>query len=510
MEQIAGEEVEVVFAEAVVAGTGAAGYAAADRLAALGVRPLMITDKIMAGTSRNAGSDKQTYYKLTLAGAHGDSVREMAETLFSGGAMDGDLALAEAAFSARAFFNLVEAGVGFPHNQYGEFVGYKTDHDPRQRATSAGPYTSKAMVECLQARVRARGVPVLEGYRIVDLIRDQERIRGVLCWRIDEARFVIFRSDYVVYATGGPGGIYADSVYPHGQAGAQGAALRAGVVGRNLTEWQFGLASIKPRWNVSGSYMQVLPRFVSVDAEGREREFLSEAVGDPGLVGTWVFLKGYQWPFDARKARDGSSLIDLLVYRERVLRGRRVFLDFRQNFHGYDPRLLSEEARDYLDRAGVLGLGTPVERLRAMNEPAYRFYLERNPGVDVGKDLLEIAVCAQHNNGGLSVDPWWQSSLSGFFVVGEAAGTHGVYRPGGAALNSSQVGAMRAATRIAHELRRNWGAEEERSVPVVQVHQKEPSLGVDLSVRGEGRSVPVVQAHQKEPSPVGVGAPKGT
>ena len=44
-----------------------------------------------------------------------------------------------------------------------------------------------------------------------------------------------------------------------------------------------------------------------------------------------VFLKGYQWPFDIRKALDGSSLIDLLVYRETVLRGRRVFLDFRRN-----------------------------------------------------------------------------------------------------------------------------------------------------------------------------------
>lgn len=29
-----------------------------------------------------------------------------------------------------------------------------------------------------------------------------------------------------------------------------------------------------------------------------------------------IFLKGYQWPFDARKVADGSSMIDLLVYRE--------------------------------------------------------------------------------------------------------------------------------------------------------------------------------------------------
>jgi succinate dehydrogenase/fumarate reductase flavoprotein subunit len=84
-----------------------------------------------------------------------------------------------------------------------------------------------------------------------------------------------------------------------------------------------------------------------------------------------------------------------------------------------------------------------------MNLPAYEFYLGRNPGVDLEKDLLEIAVCAQHNNGGMSVDQWWHSNLEGFFPVGEAAGAHGIYRPGGAALNSGQVGATRAATYIA-------------------------------------------------------------
>jgi len=463
------DEIEIIHTDVLVAGTGSAGYCAADQLSTLSVRNiLMITDKIMAGTSRNAGSDKQTYYKLTLAGGEPDSVRDMAETLFSGGAMDGDLALAEAAWSARAFYHLVEAGVPFPHNSSGEYVGYKTDHDPRQRATSVGPYTSKSMVEHLQARVLAAGVPVMEGYRIVDLIVDDSagdtpsddsrdrssHIRGVLCWKIDEARFVLFQCDYLIYATGGPAGIYADSVYPHGQWGAQGAALRAGAVAKNLTEWQFGMASIKPRWNVSGTYMQVVPRFVSTNPDGSdEREFLSDAV-NPAELGTLLFLKGYQWPFDIRKAHHGSSLIDLLVYRETVMNSRRVFLDFRQNFTGYDPSHLSPEASGYLAQAGVLDLPTPIQRLRAMNEPAYQFYREKNPGVDLEKDLLEIAVCAQHNNGGLACDSWWQSTIHGLFPVGEAAGAHGVYRPGGAALNSGQVGAMRAATYIAHDLAR--------------------------------------------------------
>jgi succinate dehydrogenase/fumarate reductase flavoprotein subunit len=459
---IAGQQVPVVTANTVVVGTGSAGFCAADRLWEFGQSDIvMVTDNIGAGTSRNAGSDKQTYYKMTLSGGDGDSVREMAETLFSGGAMDGDNALAEAALSARGFLRLCELGVPFPQNRYGEFIGYKTDHDPRRRATSVGPYTSRTMVEKLERKVARNGTRIFDGCRVVDVIVADGAVAGLLVLRTDvpvephgspgESPFLLFRCRNLVYATGGPAGLYATSVFPHGQWGASGAAYRAGVHGKNLTEWQFGLASTKPRWNVSGSYMQVLPCFVSTDADGGdEREFLTEAIPDYGRQLSMIFLKGYQWPFDIRKALDGSSAVDLLVYRETVLRGRRVFLDFRRNPMGadLDPARLSPDAHGYLDRAGVL-FGTPIERLKHMNLPAYEFYLKKNPNVDLATEMLEVDVCAQHNNGGLVVDAWWQSNVTGFFPVGEAGGAHGVYRPGGAALNSGQVGATRAAQFIA-------------------------------------------------------------
>jgi succinate dehydrogenase/fumarate reductase flavoprotein subunit len=459
---IAGRQVPVVTANTVVVGTGSAGFCAADRLWEFGQKDVvMVTDKVGAGTSRNAGSDKQTYYKLTLSGGDGDSVREMAQTLFSGGAMDGDVALAEAALSARSFLRLCDLGVPFPQNRFGEFIGYKTDHDPRRRATSVGPHTSRSMVEQLEKKVARNGTPVLQDCRVVDVIVRDGAVAGLLVLRtgvtaeprarLAQSPFLLFRCTNLVYATGGPAGMYSTSVFPHGQWGASGAAYRAGVHGKNLTEWQFGLASVRPRWNVSGSYMQVLPRFVSTDTGGGdEQEFLTEAIGDYGRQLSMIFLKGYQWPFDIRKALDGSSLVDLLVYRETVLRGRRVFLDFRSNpmRAELDPAALSPEAHAYLDRAGVL-FGTPIERLKHMNLPAYEFYLRRNPRVDLASEMLEVDVCAQHNNGGLVVDTWWQSNVAGFFPVGEAGGAHGVYRPGGAALNSGQVGATRAAQFIA-------------------------------------------------------------
>ena len=435
---------EVRLHNTIVIGTGAAGYRAADRVHAFGQTDVaMVTEGIHMGTSRNTGSDKQTYYKLTLAGG-GDSIRDLAQTLFDGQCVDGDLALCEAALSVPCFLHLAELGVPFPKNRWGEYVGYKTDHDPRQRATSVGPYTSREMTRCLQQAVESRGIPVYDRMQAVRVLRDEHRVRGLVCLDTAKNEFVVFCCENLIFATGGPAGMYADSVYPLGHNGASGLALEAGVSGRNLTEWQFGLASRSPRWNVSGTYMQVLPRFFSVDEQGTEREFLREFYTDPGALLSNVFLKGYQWPFDVKKI-GGSSRIDLLVFAQQQL-GRRVYLDFRTNPDGLDFARLSPEARDYLEKTGAC-FGTPYERLVHMNAPAAEFYREH--GVDLQREPLEIALCVQHNNGGLAVDCWWQTDLPHLFAVGECAGTHGVCRPGGSALNAGQVGATRAAQFIA-------------------------------------------------------------
>jgi succinate dehydrogenase/fumarate reductase flavoprotein subunit len=185
---------------------------------------------------------------------------------------------------------------------------------------------------------------------------------------------------------------------------------------------------------------------VSVDADGTEDDFLFEYFQDPYEGLSMVFLKGYQWPFDPQKAQSGSSRIDLLVHRERTEKKRRVYLDFTRNPFDIDFTKLSEEAYAYLQKAGAT-FGTPMERLAKMNAPAIALYQQK--GVDLGKEYLEIALCAQHCNGGVAVDLWWQSSVKGLFAVGECAGTHGISRPGGSALNAGQVGALRAAQYIA-------------------------------------------------------------
>ncbi len=448
-----GRALPLVRSHTLVIGSGAAGLNAAIQLRRRGVEDVLIlTEGLDQGTSINTGSDKQTYYKLAMCGDDADSPRQMAETYFSAGGMHGDLALVEASVSARAFLHLVTLGVPFPTDAYGQFVGYKTDHDPRQRATSIGPYTSREMCRALIREVERLEIPVREGRLVIALVTvdggGTRRAAGALAIG-PRGRLEVYEAENVVYATGGPGGLYQTSVYPAVHTGGIGVALLAGAKAQNLPESQYGLASIAFRWNVSGTYMQVIPRFVSTAADGRTdpREFLAAYFPSPAAMHSMVFLKGYQWPFDSRKIAGGSSLIDILTYIETVINGRRVFLDYRANPDAFTFAGLSREALDYLTNSKALQ-ETPLKRLQAMNPAAIALYREH--GIDLARQPLEVAVAAQHNNGGLAASHWWESvNLRHLFPVGEVNGSHGIYRPGGSALNSAQVGGFRAAEFIA-------------------------------------------------------------
>ena len=453
----------LTWAHTLIIGSGAAGLNAAAQLRANGVNDVLIlTEGLEMGTSINTGSDKQTYYKMSMCGDEPDSPKAMAESYFSGGSMHGDLALVEAALSPRAFLHLVNRGVPFPRDAYGQFVGYKTDHDPRQRATSIGPYTSREMCRSLIRLMRELDVPIREHRHVVELLTtgkaDARRAVGAIAVGPDGGLEII-GAENIVFAVGGPGGLYKTSVYPTVHTGAIGVALMAGVKAQGLPESQYGMASTQFRWNVSGTYMQVVPRFVSTAPDGTSepREFLRPYFDSGGAMNSQVFLKGYQWPFDARKVMGGSSLVDIIVYIETVQRGRRVFLDFRTNPEDFTFEDLSDEARDYLTRSGALQ-GTPIERLRTMNPGAIELYGDN--GIDITREPLEIAVCAQHNNGGLAGNHWWESTnVKHLFPVGEVNGSHGVYRPGGSALNSGQVAGFRAAEYIANRYA-EWSVSE--------------------------------------------------
>ena len=454
----------------IIVGSGAAGMNCAVHLCEFmkgkdvenpAERVAVVTAGLGLGASRMSGSDKQTYYKMGTSPDVADSAEEFAKSLTAAGCCHGESALAEGIGSLREFYHLVQAGVPFPTDSIGTFIGYKTDHDPYERATSAGPKTSRFMSECLQKQLDQYNVNIFDAQEAEHLLTvgsgESKRIAGIVTVdknKIEGSNLAInvFVGANVILAAGGPGELFKTTVYPEGQLGIHGLAFKAGLIGANLTESQFGLASIKFRWNVSGTYMQAVPRLFSTDTDGKdEKEFLTGFFPTMSKMATNIFLKGYQWPFDPQKIENlQSSLIDILVFNE-TQKGRRVFMDFLHNPVGsdsmdeFDIEALEPEAKQYLQKAGAFQK-TPIERLAHMNTPAIEIYREN--GIDLYSEPLEIAVCAQHNNGGFAVDKWWQSNIPGTFIIGEMAGTHGVKRPGGSALNAGQTGGLRAAQYI--------------------------------------------------------------
>jgi len=468
--QIANQTVTFHCYNTVIVGSGAAGMNCAVHLCEFmkgkGIenpadRVAVVTAGLGLGASRMSGSDKQTYYKMGTSPDVADSAEEFAKSLTAAGCCHGDSALAEGIGSLREFYHLVQAGVPFPTDPIGTFIGYKTDHDPYERATSAGPKTSRFMSECLQKQLEQYNVKIHDAQEAAGLLTvgsgKSKRIAGIVTVdkkSINDSNLAInvFLGANMILAAGGPGELFKTTVYPKAQLGIHGLAFKAGLIGANITESQFGLASIKFRWNVSGTYMQALPRLFSTNADGKdEKEFLTNFFPTMSKMATDIFLKGYQWPFDPQRIENlQSSLIDILVFNE-TQKGRRVFMDFLHNPDGsdsmdeFDIDALEPEAKEYLQKAGALQK-TPIERLAHMNTPAIEIYEEN--GIDLFSEPLEIAVCAQHNNGGFAVDKWWQSNIPGTFVIGEMAGTHGVKRPGGSALNAGQTGGLRAAQYI--------------------------------------------------------------
>jgi len=497
--QIANQIITINRYNTVIVGAGAAGMNCAVHLCEfmekkgtvnLRERIAVVTAGLGLGASRMSGSDKQTYYKIGTSPDVADSAQEFAKSLTAAGCCHGDSALIEAIGSLREFYHLVQAGVPFPTDSTGTFIGYKTDHDPYERATSAGPKTSRFMSQCLQKQLERYGVEIHDAQEVAHLLTvgsgESKRIIGVVTVdkkSADESNHAInvFFGSNIVLAAGGPGELFKTTVYPKGQLGIHGLAFKAGLIGANLTESQFGLASIKFRWNVSGTYMQAVPRIYSTNADGKdEKEFLTDFFPSMSKMATNIFLKGYQWPFDPQRIEPSnagsvgnppsagqSSLIDILVFNE-TQKGRRVYMDFLHNpippradqqqagaapasnkrgdsMDEFDIDDLEPEAKEYLEKAGALQK-TPIERLAHMNTPAIEIYKEN--GIDLYSEPLEIAVCAQHNNGGFAVDKWWQSNIPQTFIIGEMAGTHGVKRPGGSALNAGQTGGLRAAEYI--------------------------------------------------------------
>lgn len=444
-----------------VVGSGAAGLRAAVEAKRAGVDVLVASFSLYGGTSACSGSDKQTLHTAGTSN-NGDNFKKLAADIGSGGCMDHDTSYIEAVGSLAAFAGLQYLGLPLPEDRFGAVLRYQTDHDEVGRATSCGPRTSRLMVKVLAEEAVRLQIPFRRKCEAVELLKitqaGQERCAGVIAidreHDANEYGLCVLLAPRVVLATGGPGELYRDSVYPRHCYGSLGMAVEAGIKVCNITESQFGIGTRRTEfpWNLSGTYVQVLPYIYSRDEEGNEYNFLADYYRTTQEMVSNIFRKGYQWPFHATRMADyGSSLVDLAIFVESQ-KGRTILMDFNRNpaavpgDQEFSLERLDDDVRGYLANNDALQ-EMPIQRLERMNPLAIELY--KMHGHDISQDPLPFNVSNQHMNGGIAVDSWNHSSLPGCYAVGEVAGTHGVTRPGGAALNAGQVGGIRCARHLA-------------------------------------------------------------
>ena len=429
-------------------GSGAAGLRAAVELKRRGVDVMIATQNVFGGTSACSGSDKQTLHAASGSG-RGDDFNALADALGAGGAMDEDVAYVEAVGSPRALASLQFLGLPLPQDSLGGVLRYQTDHDEAGRATSCGPRTSRLMVQVLASEVIRLEAPVLNGVIGVRILVESgppRALAGLLAMRPKDR------------SPDNPLGVRH---FPVPSAGDRRRRTRRTLSRQRLSEAMFRRARTCARGGDRGGQPHrkpvrhrhqprripleslrhlrtgdalyllprrdgpraQLPRRVLPDDAGARLEHLSQRLSVAFPLCPHARLSdrassisrsiASAWP-------DGAcSWISTAIRRRRRAANRSRWIGSTRT----SEPISAKAARSSSRRSRA------CSKMNPLSIELYRRYKK-----DITRDPLEFAVNNQHMNGGLAVNVWGETSLEGCYAVGEAAGTHGVTRPGGAAL----------------------------------------------------------------------------
>ena len=401
-----------------------------------------------SGVTANAYSDRMAFHAvLDHTEPRGpDAWKYHADDIFRIGGMVSDRSLAEvlAKGGKDAFAYLDALGVPFTKRE-GLAHQFVTDGSEYARACYTGPRTAAHIEEALLRRFQTLGIDFFEFTAVHKLLVKEGRVAGALAMNtrerdLDKA-LLPFSVPAIILSTGGAGLIYGHNVFPAGMTGdGHAMAFEAGAALVNMEFIQIGIASTKTKFNCSGSMMRAIPRLINDAGE----EILGRYLGPEMSAGeqfNTLFKKGASWPVSYEHK---THSIDIALYKERQS-GHNVYLDYSRNPHSFSFDLLAPDLRErYFSE-----IRNPISEEKRRESPFLRL-MEINPdsvqwfsgrGIDLAKgDLIEVAECAQHFQGGIKINEQARTTVAGLWAAGEVAGgQHGANRPGGNALLDCQV-----------------------------------------------------------------------
>lgn len=413
---------------------------------------LLVTKGLLgkSGVTATACSDRMAFHATLPYTEPGgpDNWKYHAEDIYrmGGYVSDGDLAEILAKESRSAFEFLDSLGVPFVKRKDGLVDQFITDGSEYPRACYTGPRTANHIEEALANKISSMDIQVMEHCMISNLLVYRGRVVGAI--GLDEGeeieikdRLRIIHSKSTILATGGAGEVFKIHVFPQEMTGdGYALAYRAGAELVNMEFIQIGPASVMTKLNCSGSLMRSVPRVINEKGEEFLKNYLPEGTS-PVEISNLIFEKGSSWPVSIEKR---THIIDVAMFKE-IFRGQKVYLDYQFNPEGFrfqdlDPKWQERYQREIKNPiSSELRQRSPLDRLLEINPESIEWLKQH--GIDLTKgDLIEVAPCIQHFQGGVKIRKRGETSLKGLFAAGECAGgQHGANRPGGNALLDGQV-----------------------------------------------------------------------
>lgn len=401
-----------------------------------------------SGVTANACSDRMAFHAVLdhTEPRDDDAWKYHADDIYRIGGMVSDRRLAEVlARGGKEAFDYLDA-LGVPFVKKGGLADqFVTDGSEYARACYTGPKTAAHIEEALLRKFRTLAIDLFESTAVHKLLVQEGKIFGALALiarqkTIDKA-LLAFAVPAIILATGGAGLIYGHHVFPAGMTGdGYAMAYEAGAALVNMEFIQIGIASTKTKFNCSGSMMRAVPRLINDTGDEILGHYFARETTPAERFNT-LFRKGASWPVSYEHK---THMIDIALYREEQ-GGHKVYLDYGLNPEGFSFDLLAPELQAHYTSEIRNDMGeerrseSPLYRLMEINPDSIQWFKER--GIDLAKgDLIEVAECAQHFQGGVKINEQARTSVSGLWAAGETAGgQHGANRPGGNALLDCQV-----------------------------------------------------------------------
>jgi L-aspartate oxidase len=272
---------------------------------------------------------------------------------------------------------IIDWGMKFDKKEGEYLLGLEGGHSRRRILHAGGDATGKELTCFFLQKVKEQSsVTPFEYMAVVKLLKNNNRITGILAIDFKTGENIIFKSKSVILATGGLSRLYARTTNPHTATG-DGIAL-AYEAGAKIADIEF---------------IQFHPSALYIP--GKDAYLISEAVRGEGA-----------WLLDKEGKRFMKDIHPLAELAPRDVVAYSIF------------KRINESDSDYI----YLSLKHLDEK--KIKTRFYNIYMHlKELGYDLTKDLLPVAPAAHYMTGGIITNLNAETNIKGLFICGEAAST---------------------------------------------------------------------------------------